>query len=369
MEVEGFPFTDSATSVDAPEDLVDRYDCAETTAESGPERWYRFELAASRDVRIDVADGSGVDVDIHLLRDPSVTDGTAYGCVERDDATITRSLEAGTWWIAVDTYASADGTEYAGEYRLAVEAWEDGAWTDVVVAEGVTWRHRQTSGTDPQRVDAVFIDAARTTLKPVRHDGCERVPDVAARVGARIGMNAAFYDGACDPRTFLRIDGETLYTPDLGSEQRAALWDAQATPTFRWIQAGGDDTSHPHGIGSYPSLLTEGARAVDPDGTSSFFTSRHPRSGLGIDAQGRIALVVVDGRSDDAGGLTMDEFADLLGTLGLTDAVNLDGGGSSTLYIEGCSVTGVVNFPSDGGGDAHDGARSVADGVYVWSER
>lgn len=360
------PFTDAASTSAAPDDTVDAYDCAPDTREWGPGRWYRFELTAPREVRIEVADGSGVDVDVHLLQDPQVRDGVASGCVARDDRVVARTLEAGTWWIAVDTWASSDGTEHAGDYVLAVEAWADGAWTDVAVAEGVTWRHFQQDGDDPQRVDAVLLDPSALDIAPVRHDGCETVPDVAAQVGARVGINAAFFDESCGPRSFLRVDGETLFRPDLGDRQRAALWDASATPTFRWIDAGADDTSATHGVGSYPSLRASGAAALDPDGDSSFFTARHPRTGIGTLADGRFAWVVVDGRSDTAGGASLQEFADLLGELGLMDAVNLDGGGSSTMYLEGCSVSGVVNFPSDGGGDDHTGARVVADGVYAW---
>jgi hypothetical protein len=208
----------------------------------------------------------------------------------------------------VDTWASSDGTEHAGDYVLAVEAWADGAWTDVAVAEGVTWRHFQQDGDDPQRVDAVLLDPPALDIAPVRHDGCETVPDVAAQVGARVGINAAFFDESCRSRTFLRVDGETLFRPDLGDRQRAALWDASAS-TARPC-SGADDTSATHGVGSYPSLRASGAAALDPDGDSSFFTARHPRTGIGTLADGRFAWVVVDGRSDTAGGASM---ADPLG--------------------------------------------------------
>jgi hypothetical protein len=360
------PFTDAASTVDAPDDTVTAYDCAPDTREAGPGRWYAFTLDAPREVRIEVSDGAGVDVDVHLLRDPRVEDGLARGCVDRDDTHLVRTLDAGTWWVAVDTWAASDGTEYPGDYRLSLEAWEDGAWTEVAVTPGLTWRHFQVGGDAPRRVDALLLDPARVALAPTRHDGCEPVDTVAARVGARAGINAAFYDEACEPRTFLRVDGQTLATPDLGSEQRAALWDEGMTPTYRWLAAGEDDTSATHGIGSYPSLRTGGADAVDPTGDSSFYTARHPRTAFGTLEDGRVAWVVVDGRSTTASGVTLDELAALLGEIGLVDAVNLDGGGSSTLYLEGCSATGILNFPSDGGGDAHDGARAVADGVYAW---
>ena len=51
--------------------------------------------------------------------------------------------------------------------------------------------------------------------------------------------------------------------------------------------------------------------------------------------------------------------------LGAVDAVNLDGGGSTTLWVEDCWLDGVVNFPSDNGAADHEGARSVASGLYL----
>ncbi len=361
-----FPFTDADTTIGAPDDAIDAYSCAADKSERGPERWYRFELTETREVRIEVADGTGVDIDVHLLRDPTVSDGLATGCIARNDKAIVQSLEAGTYWVVADTFASSSGTEYPGAYTLGVEAWIDGAWVEVPLGDGAVWRHRQTSGSKPQRQDVLVLDPARVAIAPVRHDGCETVGHVASTEGAKFGINAAFYDSGCDPRTFLRIDGETLYRPELGAGERAALWNDYETPIFRWLDDGGDATDVAHGIGSYPSMVTDGEALVEPLGTADFTVGRHPRTGFGVLDDGRVAWVVVDGRSSTASGLSLPDFADLMVEVGVVDGVNLDGGGSSTLYIEGCSVTGVVNFPSDGGGDDHGGWRSVADGVYGW---
>ncbi|MBO2455142.1 phosphodiester glycosidase family protein [Actinomadura barringtoniae] len=70
---------------------------------------------------------------------------------------------------------------------------------------------------------------------------------------------------------------------------------------------------------------------------------RGPRTMAGIDAQGRILLVTVDGRSPHSAGMTLPEGAALMRRLGATDAVNLDGGGSTTMVVRGH----VVNEPSD----------------------
>ncbi|BBB91543.1 MAG TPA: phosphodiester glycosidase family protein [Methylomusa anaerophila] len=71
---------------------------------------------------------------------------------------------------------------------------------------------------------------------------------------------------------------------------------------------------------------------------------RAPRTALGITADGHILLVVVDGRQSTSIGMTLLETALFMQELGATDAMNLDGGGSSEMVIRDT----VVNKPSDG---------------------
>ncbi|MEG9499691.1 phosphodiester glycosidase family protein [Mannheimia indoligenes] len=66
----------------------------------------------------------------------------------------------------------------------------------------------------------------------------------------------------------------------------------------------------------------------------SIFHDKHPRTLLGLDEQKNwLYLVVVEGRQLTFGGVTLDELAELAGKLELTKAINLDGGGSSTMVI------------------------------------
>jgi len=92
-------------------------------------------------------------------------------------------------------------------------------------------------------------------------------------------------------------------------------------------------------------LAREGVRVASDD------VALHPRTAIGIDHDGRsILMLVVDGRQDFSRGLTMRELAKLMLELGAEDALNLDGGGSSTLVARR-PVTGrlrVWNSPSDG---------------------
>ena len=74
-------------------------------------------------------------------------------------------------------------------------------------------------------------------------------------------------------------------------------------------------------------LLLGGVRRVVDD------LEMHPRTAIGIDKDtGQVLMLVVDGRQDFSRGLTMVELANLMTSLGAEDALNLDGGGSSTLH-------------------------------------
>lgn len=98
-------------------------------------------------------------------------------------------------------------------------------------------------------------------------------------------------------------------------------------------------------IGGSTLLLSGGDVVVADD------TVKHPRTALGIDRDtGRLLLLVVDGRQEHSVGLTLLELAELLLSLGAEDALNLDGGGSSTMVarLPGQGRT-VANAPSDGG--------------------
>lgn len=72
---------------------------------------------------------------------------------------------------------------------------------------------------------------------------------------------------------------------------------------------------------------------------------RAPRTAVGVTADGRVLLVVADGRQSHSIGCTLLELALLMQELGATDAVNFDGGGSSEMILRG----EIVNSPSDGG--------------------
>ena len=99
------------------------------------------------------------------------------------------------------------------------------------------------------------------------------------------------------------------------------------------------------------------------DDYASFFGKRHPRSLMGKDADGGVWMVVVDGRfPGEAEGMSIDELTELARSLGLTEALNLDGGGSSTLWV---LPAGVLNHPCDNRRFDHVGQRIVPNAIVV----
>ncbi|MDW8108911.1 MAG: phosphodiester glycosidase family protein [Candidatus Kryptonium sp.] len=117
-------------------------------------------------------------------------------------------------------------------------------------------------------------------------------------------------------------------------------------------------------IGGLPRIIRNGqnvvAQTYQQEGASSSFTySRHPRTAIGFSRDStKIYFITVDGRQASSVGMTLDELANFMLTLGIWHAVNLDGGGSTTMVVRGK----VVNSPSDATGE-----RSVSNAILVVS--
>ena len=102
-----------------------------------------------------------------------------------------------------------------------------------------------------------------------------------------------------------------------------------------------------HVVGAGPLLLKNGEiclAAADEEFGPDVAVGRAPRTALGLLGDGRVLLVVVDGRQRFSRGMTLLELANFMKDLGAVDAMNLDGGGSSEMIVRGR----VVNSPSDG---------------------
>ena len=109
-----------------------------------------------------------------------------------------------------------------------------------------------------------------------------------------------------------------------------------------------------------PKLVTNGRVDVTDQREKMlpmFATDLHPRTAMASLADGRALLLVVDGRQPGVSvGMSLHELAQLLIDMGATEAINLDGGGSTTMVVRGK----IVNHPSDATGE-----RPVSDAIVV----
>lgn len=99
----------------------------------------------------------------------------------------------------------------------------------------------------------------------------------------------------------------------------------------------------------------EGFSAGSGQFDSDITVGRHPRAALGVDGE-RLLAVACDGRTDGEAGLTLGELAEVLVDLGADAALNLDGGGSTSLVCDGL----LRNVPREGDGAELVGGRPIA---------
>ncbi len=151
-----------------------------------------------------------------------------------------------------------------------------------------------------------------------------------------------------------QIEGTILVGRGPGAEQLSQLR-VGAKATLRWRLA----KRPAFAIGGESILLQRGAIKVTDD------RILHPRTAVGIDRDtGEVLLLAIDGRQTHSRGYTMVETARLMKKLGAESALNLDGGGSTTIAgLNRKDLLKVLNQPSDGA------QRSVADGIAVLYQR
>lgn len=195
----------------------------------------------------------------------------------------------------------------------------------------------------------------------------------AADSGAVVAMNGTFYNmrPPYNSVSFFRKYGELCFefTENMGQRDNGAV--AINSEGQVYVVAAPVDTAgmvldkgwainvdEPHVMGSGPLLMIDGADAFLSD--RSFNTYRHPRSALATNAK-KVYLVTVDGRAKGtADGMSLPEFTKIMHYIGADTALNMDGGGSTTLYVKGM---GVVNHPSDNEQFDKEGERYVVNSL------
>jgi len=117
-------------------------------------------------------------------------------------------------------------------------------------------------------------------------------------------------------------------------------------------------------VGGVPQLIKNGKIEItweQEKSSKAFVETRHPRTAVARLKNGKFLMVTVDGRQPNVSvGMNLNELAEMLLEFGATDAMNLDGGGSTTMFLGGK----VVNRPSD-----KEGERKVSDAILVFPRK
>lgn len=198
--------------------------------------------------------------------------------------------------------------------------------------------HRTTL-TTPNGVEAVIRRGRITQI--LKQSGSNRIPED----GFIISATGSARDWALKN---LRVDGRVRV--------KTELLPAEPSTAAKWQKAccvvGGGPRLVRDGRVDITNVL-EGIR-------QNFVSDRHPRTAVARLRDGRLLLAVVDGRQPGYSvGVSLTQLADLLLEFGAVEAINLDGGGSTAMVVEGK----LVNKPSDAAGE-----RAVSDAILIFEK-
>lgn len=214
------------------------------------------------------------------------------------------------------------------------------------VAPGIDYHAYRLAGSVAH---VVRVDLTRDDITIVAGSAADRgltVSEFARRRGALVAINGDYFDVDFKPIGFAMGDGSVWAT----ARERIRRQEVVGVGGHRLeIFPRTDPLREPEAwmtgaVSGWPAVVEDCDPVEQLPGSDFFTRSPHPRTAVGLSGDRRtLYLVVADGRRNETDGLTLPELAELLDGLGACTALNLDGGGSSTLWIR----DNVVNQPSD----------------------
>ncbi len=235
-------------------------------------------------------------------------------------------------------------------------------WDTRILAPGVEhWHHHFTHlfGA-PQNINVLRIQPdADVTISIRAFDGATTHTSAIGRnAGAIAAVNGTMYTMDRKTTLFFIRSEDRDYVP--AAEPR---WPGKAAfciddkgvasvknkPAKSWSRL-----PHPVIMASWPRLLKDGKPASLDTALSP--ERRHPRTAVGVGPDGSVYFVTADGRTLLSRGLSLYELQHLMLGLGLRDAMNLDGGGSTTMWA---ASQGLLNNPCDNRRFDKQGERAV----------
>lgn len=223
-------------------------------------------------------------------------------------------------------------------------------------------------------------------LEFVAIDRLDSLSSVAMRHDAVVAINGTYEWDA----SFVKVDGKVFSEITLPADH-LRYWKHEGAVAYdgKKIEIGyGDKSSYakskmPNMLSSSPMLIDNykqvGATFVGDISKLNISklpsedyrrhqSVRHPRTAVALTRSNRLLLITVDGRSVNSAGMSAKELTEFLVTwFNPRYALNMDGGGSTTMYIKGSgeSLTDVVNYPTDNKRYDHYGQRRVSSHIIV----
>ncbi len=199
--------------------------------------------------------------------------------------------------------------------------------------------------------------------------------EFVTQVGARLGVNAEFFASATDGQ--FNVLGLAASNGDVYSEFQSGFVNAlniTRAKVASIIQATGTTgTAHLPDVSLYNAVTGNTRLVANGLNVANSDPAIHPRTAAGVTADGKVLLITVDGRNPThSNGVTYSELADILVRWGARDAINLDGGGSTTFVMDNPLTAikdpQVTNIPSDPLPDSpHGQERTVGNSLAVFA--
>ncbi len=219
----------------------------------------------------------------------------------------------------------------------------------------------------------VDLNSARVKIAFPYVNGRKLTGELAQGAGAIAAVNGTFFDlNGSGSIEYFKVGGSLIKTTndtmDFRDEASLSVLSSGASEITR-IPAGNSWSSYntngqyQHMMAAGPLLLYAGSAIAYAN--VSFNVMRHPRTLACLTYDNHLKLAAIDGRTTMASGMSVPELQVFTKGLGCKDALNYDGGGSTTMWISGKPFSGVVNYPSDNGLYDHLGERTVANIIAI----
>jgi len=249
-------------------------------------------------------------------------------------------------------------------------------WTREKIAPGLFWKSSHTILNDsvPQNINILTVNLHKREISLSYNPG-KNIPvsKQAASANALTAINGGFFN--------IKNGGSVTYIKTGGritDTDTAKKWSRNANLNGSVLIKSGKEIFIDKAMNNswydshteYSDILVTGPLLVKNKTISdlpetALVKNRHPRSAVGTRNRRKVILITLDGRTSEAAGMTLTELSFLMILLHCRDAVNLDGGGSTTMWIRGKPFNGVVNMPCDNKKFDHEGERSVSDILII----